>query len=75
MADNGNYVCTICRMSKRDSQSYEVQYFPVCSRCHNKMEYIGKHWRVPKKNDDKEWKLIIKLLKHKKSQNREICGL
>lgn len=58
MPSNGTLVCLDCRTTRRGSGFGERK----CIRCHKVMNYIGQHWRVPKKDDDKEWKNLEKLI-------------
>lgn len=57
MSSNGTTVCLTCRTTKRTEFGGGN-----CTRCHKPMHYIGKNWRIPKKDDDKEWKKLEKLI-------------
>lgn len=50
---NYNYVCFKCRTSNRRGEGWA----PKCTKCHQFMSMLGKHWRVPKQRDNKGWKL------------------
>ena len=52
MASNATFVCLTCRNTARRPEN---DLFPVCPTCKAKMVIIGKHWRVPKRKDDKGW--------------------
>lgn len=45
-------VCLDCRTSARAGEFAESK----CSKCGQPMIGIGKHWRIPKRKDDKAWK-------------------
>lgn len=59
IADNWKqtFVCCVCRKSARRKWSV-----PVCPFCNEGMIGIGTKWRVPKKDDDKEWALLAELI-------------
>lgn len=59
IADNWKqtFVCCDCRKSARCRF-----YVPTCPSCHEEMTGIGTKWRVPKKNDNKEWHLLEALI-------------
>ena len=66
MPSNGTYVCIFCKTTKRgDMVNYEDQ-LPLCNCCKKQMEFVGKHWRVPKQNDKKAWDELEIKLKQKK---------
>ncbi len=50
-----NNVCLTCRKSAKAKDGMPA---PICPTCHIPMVNIGKHWRVPKRTDDKEWKKL-----------------
>lgn len=49
-----NYVCTACRMSRKESWGATVK----CPKCKQPMFNLGKKWRVPPRIDDKGWQQI-----------------
>lgn len=54
---NYNYVCVAHRTSGRGISA------PKCNVCGTEMICIGYRWRVPKKSDDKEWKVLANATK------------
>jgi tRNA(Ile2) C34 agmatinyltransferase TiaS len=52
---NQTYACLACRKSARVSQWRKL---PICPQCGKPMSCLGQHWRLPKRSDDKAWKIL-----------------
>ena len=49
---NLNYVCFTCRTAYRRAGT------AICAMCQKPTICVGFRWRVPKKEDDKAWKIM-----------------
>ncbi len=68
MPSNGTYICVKCHETKRGDIVFSESSLPKCNNCRQHMEFIGKHWRVPKKEDKKGWTELLLKLKQKRSR-------
>lgn len=56
-----NYVCATCRTTSKSGN--------VCPRCRNERVCVGYRWRIPKKNNDREWKKLVEQFKKQFESN------
>lgn len=64
---NETAVCLKCHRTARVTFLYREV---VCSNCGKPMIAIGKRWRAPKRDDDKGWKILRRLV-----EKALACGL
>lgn len=48
--ESSKYVCFTCRLCFHGTH--------VCPRCREDMKYVGTHFRAPRKNDRRAWKIL-----------------
>ena len=53
MQEMYTYVCFKCKTAKKGGN--------ICIKCGQDMEFVGKRFKTPKKNDKKGWKIVEKI--------------
>ncbi len=57
---NRTYICIPCRYSKRAEANFGLNNEMRCPQCRGKLWELEWKWRIPRKDDDKEWKALEK---------------
>jgi DNA repair exonuclease SbcCD ATPase subunit len=71
---NRTYICINCRTAKRAEAEYGLANDMRCSICRQELWELDHKWRIPKKDDDKEWKKLeekVKMDKENWSKRKE----
>ena len=59
---NRTYICIECRTSKRAEAAYGLNTNFRCSVCQNFLYELPWDWRIPKRNNEKEWQSLKEMV-------------
>ena len=60
-----NWICVDCRLIIRHPKGNS--HIPICSKCGQETIYFGDKFQAPRKEDDKSWKELKKLIEKRKT--------
>ncbi len=58
------YICISCRTSRRAEAAYGLNTNLRCSQCGGRLWELEWRWRIPRKNDDKGWRVLEAKVAH-----------